>query len=104
MTTKQAPPISTTIPTWQFILRLIRLQPWRFLYNTVGYTTMTVSWLIPGWVSREFFNSLSGKAPAAYSFWSLIIILLAGLLIRLGGLFGMMKSNIPFSYRSQTLL
>ncbi|MCX6044370.1 MAG: hypothetical protein NT075_04605, partial [Chloroflexi bacterium] len=61
MTTKQVPPISATIPTWQFILRLIRLQPWRFLYNTVGYTTMTVSWLIPGWVSREFFNSLSGQ-------------------------------------------
>ncbi len=103
MTIQQGAP-TPSMPTWQLILRLIRFQPWRFLYNTVGYSTMTVSWLIPGWVSREFFNSVSGQAPAAYSFWSLIILLLAGLLIRLGGMFGMIKANIPFSYRSQTLL
>ena len=65
---------------------------------------MLVSWLIPGWVSRDFFNLISGQAPAAYSFWSLIVLLLAGLLIRLGGMFGMIKANVPFSYRSQTFL
>jgi len=102
MTTKQA--TSTTMPTWKFILQIIRFQPWRFLYNTVGFSTMVVSQLIPGWVSREFFNLISHQAPAAFSFWSLMVLLIAVLLVRIGGIFGTIKSNVPFSYRSQTFL
>ena len=104
MTTKQATTPSTTMPTWRFILQLIRFQQWRFLYNTVGFSTMLVSWLLPGWVSREFFNLISGQAPARFNFWSLMALLGVGLLARICGMFGMIKANIPFSYRSQTLL
>ena len=103
MTTEQATS-TATMPTWKLILQLIRFHQWRFLYNTVGFSTMLVSWLIPGWVSREFFNLISGQAPAAFSFWSLIVLLIAGTLARIGGIFGTIKSNVPFSYRSQTFL
>src|ERR1700712_745687 len=105
MTINQDAPTSTgSMPTWQLIWRLIRFHPWRFLYNMLGYTTMTVSLLIPGWVSREFFNLILGQAPAAYNFGSLMVLLLVSLLARIGGIFGTIKSNVPFSYRSQTLL
>jgi len=93
-----------TMPTWRFVLALIGAERGRFLYNMIGFSTMMLSWLVPGWVSREFFNLISGDAPAIYSFWSLVAILVAATLGRMAGIFGTIKANVPFTYRIHTLL
>lgn len=95
---------TATMPTWQFVLAMIRYQKWRYLYNTVGFTVMATSWLIPGLVTREFFNLISGEAAARFDFWGLVALLVAGLLARCWGIFALIRANVPFTYRTHTLL
>jgi ATP-binding cassette subfamily B protein len=95
---------TATMPTWQFVLAMIRFQPWRFLYNMSGFSVLMGSWLIPAWVTREFFNLITSDAAAVSSVWSLVALLSAGLLARIWGIYGMIKANVPFTYRTHTLL
>lgn len=104
MHTQQTPPPTVTMPTWQVVLAMIRYQPWRFLYNTLGFTVMATSWLIPGFVTRAFFNLITGDAPVRFGFAGLIALLVAGLLARCWGIYGTIKANVPFTYRTHTLL
>ena len=93
-----------TIPTWRFCWELIRFQPGRFLYNCIGFSLMSCSWLIPGLVLQQFFNLISGDAPVRFDFWTLMALLVAGTVARIGGMYGMIKANIPYTYRAHTLL
>jgi ATP-binding cassette subfamily B protein len=95
---------TTTMPTWRFCWALIRFQLGRFLYNTVGFSVMICSWLIPGWVMQAFFNLITGDAPVMFDFWGLMALLVAGTVARIWGLYGMIKANIPYTFRSHTLL
>jgi ATP-binding cassette, subfamily B, bacterial len=104
VTTQQTPIPTVTMPTWQVVLAMIRYQRWRFLYNTVGFTVMATSWLIPGFVTRAFFNLITGDAPVRFGFAGLIALLMAGLLARCWGIYGTIKANVPFTYRTHTLL
>jgi ATP-binding cassette, subfamily B, bacterial len=95
---------TTTMPTWHFVLAMIRYQKGRYLYNTVGFTVMATSWLIPGLVTREFFHLITGDAPARFDFWGLVALLVAALLARCWGIFALIRANVPFTYRTHTLL
>lgn len=97
-------PTLATMPTWQFVAALMRFQLGRFLYNTVGFSTMLCSWLVPAWVTREFFNLITGEAPARFGFWTLLALLVVGMLVRIAGIFGTIKANVPFTYRTHTWL
>lgn len=93
-----------TMPTWKFVLALVRFRPGRFFYNTAGFTLMLTSWLVPGWVSRQFFNLITGDASAGFNFASLMALLVAATLARILGIFGTMRSNLPFVALTQTWL
>ena len=93
-----------TMPTWRFTLGMIRAEPWRFLGNTVGYTLFCLCFFIPGWIAQQFFDLLSGDAPAGRSVWTIVAFLVAGQLAKSIGLFGTMRSNIPYNFRTQTFL
>lgn len=95
---------TVTMSTWQFVLAMIQYQKWRYLYNTVGFTVLATSWLIPGLVTREFFNLISERASARFDFWGLVALLVAGLLARCWGIFALIRANVPFTYRTHTLL
>ncbi|MEM7533958.1 MAG: ABC transporter ATP-binding protein [Chloroflexota bacterium] len=90
--------------TWQFVWRLIVFQRWNFLYNMVGFTVLNVAWLIPGWVSREFFNIIEPDVTARFGLWTLLAIMLAGVGARIWGLYGMVEANIPYAHSIMTLL
>lgn len=92
------------MPTWRFTLGMIRIEPWRFLANTVGYTIFCLCFFIPGWVAQQFFDLLSGDAPAGRSIWTVVAFLVAGQLIKSFGLFATVRSNIPYNFRTQTAL
>ena len=93
-----------TLPTWKFVLALIQFQRWRFLANMVSFTTMIVSWLAPAWITRAFFNLITGDAPVAFDFRTLLALLVGATLVRMMAIFGTIRSNTPFSYRTHTLL
>lgn len=92
------------LPTWRFTLGMIRAEPWRFAANMVSYTLFCICWFIPGWVTKQFFDLLSGNAPAGRSFWTIVAFLLSAQLVKATGILGTMGTNIPYNFRTQTFL
>lgn len=104
MTTPTVETPTVGVPTWKFVWGIIRFRPWLYFFNNLAVTTMMLSWLIPGLVIREFFNHLSGEAAAGFNLWTLIALLVAGAIARMGGVFGIIRMNVPFMHTSNTLL
>ncbi|MEZ4737719.1 MAG: ABC transporter ATP-binding protein [Caldilineaceae bacterium] len=92
------------MPTWRFTLGMIQAEPWRFIGNTVGYTLFCLCFFIPGWIAQQFFDLLSGAAPAGRSIWTIIAFLVIGQVLKAIGLGGTIRSNVPYNFRTQTLL
>lgn len=59
--------------TWQ----LIRFRPWFFITNLVFAVIFIVSELIPGLITRRFFDTLTGEATAAFNITTLLALLVA---------------------------
>jgi ATP-binding cassette subfamily B protein len=102
MTTQPLPPADT--PTWKLIWRLIRFQPLPYVFNNLSEVALMLAELVPGLVSREFFNLLSHQAPAGFNFWTLMAFLAVAALVRMGSIFGATRTFAPFASNSQTLL
>jgi ATP-binding cassette subfamily B protein len=92
------------MPTWKVIGRLIRFQGVRFFFNNLAFTSLVLADLVLGLVSREFFNLISHQAPAGFNFWTLMVLLTLGALVKMGGIFGMVRTNAPFMFLNHTLL
>jgi len=102
MTTQSLPPADT--PTWKLIWRLIRFQPLPYVFNNLAEVALMLAELVPGLVSREFFNLLSHQAPAGFNFWTLMAFLAVAALVRMGSIFGATRTFAPFAANNQTLL
>ncbi|MCB0128674.1 MAG: ABC transporter ATP-binding protein [Caldilineaceae bacterium] len=92
------------MPTWRFTLGMIRLDPGRFVGNMAGYTLFCLTLFIPGWIAQQFFDLLSGDAPAGRSIWTIVAFVVAGQLVKSLGMWGTVRSNVPFNTRMQTAL
>ena len=90
--------------TWQFLWRLVKFSPWR----TVGsYLLSAGGWLlvlVPGLISREFFNVLAGKGKWGFGVWGVIAVLLMSGFGYIVTYFGNTIVNVVFSYRTAALL
>lgn len=96
------PPVG--VPTWKFLWSLTRFQGWRYLFNVLAMILLMMCFQLPGLATKWFFDLLSGSAPAAISLWSLVALLVASALGRSAGILGLIKTNVPFSFKIQTLL
>ena len=56
--------IDVGVPTWKFIWGMIRFRPWLYIFNNLSVLTILIGWLAPGLIMREFFNTITGDAPA----------------------------------------
>lgn len=92
------------VPTWKFIWGVIRFRPWLYIFNNIALTTVMLGWLVPGLIAREFFNLITGEATAAFNLWSLIALLLVSAIGRMGGVFGIIRMNVPFIHYTYALL
>ncbi|HMP39605.1 MAG TPA: ABC transporter ATP-binding protein [Roseiflexaceae bacterium] len=92
------------IPTWKFIWGVIRFQPVRYFFNNMGMILTMLAWQIPGLISREFFNALSGQAAVRFDLWALLVLLLMSAVGRIFGIFSLIRTNVPFQYMIHTLL
>jgi ATP-binding cassette subfamily B protein len=60
---------------WRFVLAVARFKPALFLAS--GLTASILFYLVPllpGLIMREFFNDLSGEAPAAFGIWTALAL------------------------------
>lgn len=100
-TTKQA---EIGVPTWKFILGLIRFRPWPYFFNLLSLIALLLGQLGPPLVIRHFFDLLTGSATAAFDLTTLVALLLVVAIGRMGGRRGMIKMNRPFMLHSHALL
>ena len=90
--------------TWQVILGAISYVRWWWLGNMAGITIIFLGFQVPGLVNRDFFNFITGDAPARLGLEAMVALLVAGGLVRLGGIFVTVTTNIPLQYRIAALL
>ena len=63
--------------TWYFYWQMLRFQPLVYLINLGGIVGAFALEIIPGLLLRDYFNLLSGEAPARFDLTTLIAILIA---------------------------
>jgi ATP-binding cassette subfamily B protein len=93
------------LPTWHYLVRLARSQPW--LYLALAFFELLFFGVFPqltGLVTRQFFDTLSGASPGVLSVWGLIALLLATAIGKAGAVFGDVIVYANFYYRLQALL
>ncbi|MFN2110091.1 MAG: ABC transporter ATP-binding protein [Anaerolineae bacterium] len=94
----------STLPTWRVIIDMIRYRWKLWGMNLLSMLVLTAGWQIPGFIMRDFFNLLSGNAAAGWNIWTLIAGLVASELAGLGGIYGLISTNVPFFANTMTLL
>jgi ATP-binding cassette, subfamily B, bacterial len=93
------------LPTWHYLWRLARSQPW--LYLALAFFELLFFGIFPqltGLITRQFFDTLSGASPGRLSVWGLIALLLATAVGKAGAVFGDVIVYANFYYRLQALL
>ncbi|MBT6147131.1 MAG: ABC transporter ATP-binding protein, partial [Gemmatimonadetes bacterium] len=90
--------------TWQGVWSTIRYVLWWWIGNMGGITLIFLSFQVPGLVNREFFNYLTGDAPARIGLTTMVALLVAGGLGRLFGILSTVLTHVPLQYRIAALL
>ena len=93
------------LPTWRYLGRLARSQPW--LYLALAFFELMFFGVFPqftGLIMRAFFDRLSGASPAGLTVWSLIALLMTTAVGKAGAVFGDVIVFFNFYYRLQALL
>jgi ATP-binding cassette subfamily B protein len=79
-----------------------------WVVNLASMLVAMLSMLIPGMAVKKFFDLLSGNAPAGigpgHGLWTIIALLFVAEFGRSLGLFGLIKSNVPFFVHTLALL
>ena len=70
-------PRNNTLPVWRGTWALIRYRPWPFAANMIFGVVLIVSELIPGLITRRFFDELTGAAPATFGIVTLLALFVA---------------------------
>src|SRR6266498_3789447 len=90
--------------TWWYYLRLLKYQPVMYTINLIGIVGAFLLEMLPGLLAREYFNLLSGAAPAHFDLTTLIVLLAAGALGRMFFYILLPMTNTTFVYTCGALL
>ncbi|MBV7327808.1 ABC transporter ATP-binding protein/permease [Chloroflexi bacterium TSY] len=86
------------VNSWNASWRLVWHRPRRYLLNTLIWGFVMTAPLLPGLVTREVFNSLTGDAPALFGFWTLIALLVVIGFGHFGAIMSAIIAYVPFRY------
>ncbi len=93
-----------TLPTWQFMWRLLTYRPWLYIIN-LGSVLMIMAVLqIPGLVAQNFFNTLGAQGTAAINLPTVVALLVVEALFEMLGVYGIIRANVPLRFISHALL
>ena len=93
------------LPTWRYVLHLIRFQPW--LYAALAVLEVLFFAVFPqfaAWLTFTFFNLLTGEAQVSLSVWAIVALYVANALARAVAIFGDVAVYFNFMYRIEALL
>ncbi|MCR8634047.1 ABC transporter ATP-binding protein [Paenibacillus radicis (ex Xue et al. 2023)] len=90
--------------TFAFLLKLTRYRIGLYVLNAVAWSLIYLAPIVPGWITKQFFDTLSGNAAYEFSEWTLIALLIASALGRvIMILFGFI-TDVNFRFRIGSLL
>lgn len=65
------------LPTWRYMVDMIRFRPWLYMLHAVLWAMMALSYLLVGLVARAFFDTLTGQARLSVGAWEVTALLMA---------------------------
>jgi len=90
--------------TWQASWRLVMLQPRQYLLASLLWAGVHLAPLLPGLITRELFNQLTGGAGLDTTYWILIGLLVGIGAGRLGMLMAAVLAYVPFRFNIDATL
>lgn len=90
--------------TFTFLWRLMRYRPALYVVNALAWTLIYLAPIIPGWITKQFFDTLSGEAAYSFSIGTLIILLIASALGRAMLIIMGFITDVQFRFRIGGLL
>jgi ATP-binding cassette subfamily B protein len=93
------------LQTARFLWQLVRYRPWLFWINCLGITLLFIVEMVPGFVARDFFNSLPKTANGQpLDLWWYVALLVGAALGRIACLVTCQMTNVPFMLTNAALL
>lgn len=83
---------------------LIRYKPWLYVWNALNWTLIITVPILPGLVTKEFFDVLTGESAFGLNVWTVIALLLAASLARVALIVVGFVSDVHFRFRVAGLL
>ncbi len=90
--------------TFQFMWRLIRYRPGLYVLNATAWSLIYLAPVIPGLITKWFFDMISGEAVYNFGIWTLVIFLIAAALGRSGLILIGFITDVQFRARIGGLL
>jgi ATP-binding cassette subfamily B protein len=93
-----------SVPTLKLMMGMVRFAPWRYAGNAILWTLVWVMPVIPGLISKEFFDGLTGEESVSFGVDTLIAFMAAYGLGRVVLVAVAMLSDVNFRFRIGSLL
>lgn len=93
-----------SVPTLKLMMGMVRFAPWRYTGNAILWTLVWVMPVIPGLISKEFFDGLTGEESVSFGVNTLIAFMAAYGLGRVAVVALAMLSDVNFRFRIGSLL
>jgi ATP-binding cassette, subfamily B, bacterial len=90
--------------THQYLWGLIMYRPVRYFLNALAWTVIYLAPIVPGLVTKEFFDSLTGNSKLGYGIWGIVALLMAAALGRMMLIFIGFITDVNFRFRMSMLL
>jgi len=90
--------------TFSYMWQLIRYRPGWYLLNAIMWTIVYLMPVVPGLITKEFFDSLAGKSATGFGTWGLIALLLGFALARCASIYLGFITDVNFRFRMGMLL
>jgi ATP-binding cassette subfamily B protein len=90
--------------TSTLIWRLIRYRPMMYIMNATAWTLIYLAVILPGLITMEFFDTLSGESPYQLSIRTLTVFLLVAALVRVVLIVFGFITDVQFRFRVSALL
>ncbi len=64
-----------TLPTWRYMLKMVRYKPWLYLLHALLWGAFSLSFLLAGLLAQAFFDTLTGRAHMPGGTTGLVVLL-----------------------------
>jgi ATP-binding cassette subfamily B protein len=90
--------------TFGFLFKLTRYRIGLYMINALAWTFIYLAPILPGWITKQFFDTLTGSSLYGFNVWTLIALLIASALGRVILIVFGFITDVQFRFRVGALL